>query len=62
MNHEDRLFRFMDAIANPQPYKVVDRGGPVKENIIRRNIDLPRIYLFLNSKARTLANLLQQGG
>lgn len=42
MNHKNRLFKFMDAIANPQPYKVVEKG-PVKENIIRRNIDLPRI-------------------
>ena len=42
MDHENRLFKFMDAIANPKSYKVVD-GGPVKENVIRRNIDLPKI-------------------
>ena len=43
MNHKNRLFKFMDAIANPEPYKIVD-NGPVKENIIRRNIDLPKIF------------------
>lgn len=43
MNHENRLFRFMDAIANPKPYRVVNHG-PVKENIIRGNIDIPRLF------------------
>lgn len=43
MNHNNRLFKFMEAIANPQPYKVVT-DGPIKENIIRRNIDLPKIF------------------
>ncbi len=43
MTREDRLFKFMDAIANPQPYKIVEKG-PVKENIIRGNIDLARIF------------------
>ena len=42
MNNENRLFKFMDAIANPEPYKVVVKG-PIKENIIRNNIDLSRI-------------------
>lgn len=43
MNHENRLVKFMDAIANPRPYKVVD-NGPIKENIISRNIDLSRTF------------------
>lgn len=42
MNHENRLFKFMDAIANPEPYRVVV-NGPIKENIIRKNIDLLRM-------------------
>lgn len=42
MNENNRLFKFMEAIANPKPYRVV-ANGPIKENIIRRNIDLPRI-------------------
>ena len=39
MNRQDRIYKFMDSIANPQPYKIV-KDGPVKENIITRNIDL----------------------
>ena len=41
MNREDRIYKFMDSIANPQPYKIV-KDGPVKENIITRNIDLEK--------------------
>jgi 2,5-furandicarboxylate decarboxylase 1 len=40
---ENRLFKFMEAIANPKPYRVVSTG-PVKENVIRGNIDLPRLF------------------
>ena len=43
INHENRLFKFMDAIANPKPYKVVSTG-PVKENIVKRNIDIPKLF------------------
>lgn len=43
MTHKDRIFRFMDAIANPKPYNIVN-NGPIKENIIKRNIDLPRMF------------------
>lgn len=42
VTREDRIFKFMDAIANPKPYKQLN-DGPVKENIISRNIDLERI-------------------
>lgn len=41
MNREDRIYKFMDSIANPQPYKIV-KDGPVKENVITRNIDLEK--------------------
>lgn len=43
INHENRIERFMDALVNPKPYKVVNTG-PVKENIIKRNIDLPKMF------------------
>lgn len=43
MNHENRLFKFMDAIANPKPYSVVNTG-PVKENIIKENIDISKLF------------------
>ncbi len=39
---EDRLFYFMKAIANPQPTKLL-KNGPIKENIITRNIDIRRL-------------------
>lgn len=42
INHMERFEYFMNGIVNPEPYVVVERG-PVKENIIKRNIDLPRI-------------------
>ena len=42
MTDEDRIFKFMDAISNPKPYKVV-KDGPVRENIVNRNIDLDRM-------------------
>ena len=42
MNHEDRMYKFMDSIANSQPYKLV-KDGPIKENIIKTNIDLAKI-------------------
>jgi 2,5-furandicarboxylate decarboxylase 1 len=41
-NEENRNFKFMDALVNPKPYKVLDTG-PVKENIIKRNIDIIKI-------------------
>ena len=41
--HEDRLYKLMDSVANPKPYKIVERA-PVKENIVSTNIDLPRLF------------------
>lgn len=41
MTREDRIYKFMDSIANPKPYKVLE-DGPIKENIIKRNIDLQK--------------------
>lgn len=42
INHENRIQKFIEGIVNPKPYKVV-KNGPVKENIIKRNIDLQKI-------------------
>ena len=42
LNHENRIERFMDAIVNPEPYRVV-QNGPIRENIIKRNIDLQKL-------------------
>lgn len=41
--HENRLFELMNSVANPKPYKIVE-SAPVKENIISRNIDLPKLF------------------
>lgn len=43
VNRENRILKYMDAIANPQPYKVV-QDGPIKENLISgRDVDIPKI-------------------
>jgi len=42
INHQNRIERFMAALVNPKPYKVVN-NGPVKENIIKNNIDLQKL-------------------
>lgn len=41
-NHKERIFKIMNAIANPKPTKLLT-DGPVKENIITRNIDISKI-------------------
>jgi len=40
---EDRIFKIMNAIANPKPTKLL-ANGPVMENIITRNIDLSKMF------------------
>ena len=42
-DHENRIDYFTNAIVNPQPYKVLE-NGPVRENIIKGNIDLGRSF------------------
>lgn len=42
INKENRIYKLMDSIVDPQPYNIV-KDGPVKENIIKRNIDLQKI-------------------
>jgi len=39
---ENRNFKFMEALVNPKPYKVLNTG-PIKENVIKRNIDVMKI-------------------
>lgn len=40
---KDRIFKMMNAIANPKPTKLLSKG-PVMENIISRNIDLTKMF------------------
>lgn len=43
VNRENRIMKFMEAIAEPQPYKIVE-NGPIKENLIKgRDVDIPKI-------------------
>ena len=60
VNKENRLFKFMDAIANPKPYKVLPTG-PVKENIIKGNIDLPEILPIPKFNERDSSSYITAG-
>lgn len=42
-NHDERIFKFMDAITAPQPTKLLSHGR-VKENILTRNINIPEMF------------------
>ncbi len=42
VNKENRNYKFMEALVNPKPYKVLN-SGPVKENKITSNIDIMKI-------------------
>lgn len=60
MNHENRIHKFMEGIVNPEPYKVV-KTGPVKENIIKRNIDLQRILPINKFQGKDSSNFITAG-
>lgn len=40
---ENIIFPLMDAVANPKPYRIVSSGA-VKENVIKRNIDMLKMF------------------
>lgn len=42
-NHKERIIKFMDAVANPKTVKLLS-NGPVKENIVTRNIDIQKMF------------------
>lgn len=60
MNHENRIPRFIDAIANPKDYRVLN-NGPIKENIIRGNIDIPRIFPIPKFQERDSSSFITAG-
>lgn len=60
MTHENRIFKFMEAIANPKPYKEVSTG-PVKENIINRNIDLQKIFPITKFQGKDSSSYITAG-
>lgn len=43
MNQSNRIFKMMEAIAKPRPYKVISKG-PVMENIVTHSIDIRRMF------------------
>lgn len=57
---EDRLFQFMDGIANPQKPRVMD-SGPIKENIITRNIDIRKTLPIPNSNEKDASSFITAG-
>lgn len=57
---EDRNYRFMDAIVNPAPYKVIN-NGPIKENIIKRNIDLLKFLPINKFQEKDSSNYITAG-
>jgi len=57
---EERIFKYMNAIANPQPAKLVDYG-PVKENIITRNIDIQKMFPVPTSHEKDASSFITAG-
>ena len=43
IQHEERIFKFANAISNPRAVSHVT-NGPIKENILTRNIDIPKMF------------------
>ncbi len=60
MTHETRIQRFTDALVNPKPYKVLN-NGPIKENIIKRNIDLQKILPINKFQEKDLSSFITAG-
>lgn len=61
VTRENRIERFMDAIVNPQPYRVVN-DGPIRKNMISgRNVDLPKILPSPTSHERDAGAFITAG-
>lgn len=60
MTDEDRIYKFMDSIANPKPYKVL-KDGPIKENIIKRNIDLQKLLPINKFQEKDSSSFITSG-
>lgn len=57
---EERIFKYMNAIANPQPAKLVN-NGPIKENIITRNIDIQKMLPVPTSHEKDASSFITAG-
>jgi 2,5-furandicarboxylate decarboxylase 1 len=60
MNKEDRIFKFMDAIANPKPVRKISTG-PIKENIITKNIDISKMFPIPTSHEKDSSSFITSG-
>lgn len=60
MNRENRIAKFADAIANPKSYRILN-NGPVKENIIRGDIDIPKIFPIPEFHERDSSSFITAG-
>ena len=59
-NKEQRLFKIMDAIANPKDVKRVGTR-PIKENIITRNIDITKLFPIPTSHEKDSSSFITAG-
>jgi 2,5-furandicarboxylate decarboxylase 1 len=60
LNKDNRIFEFMHAIANPKSVKIVE-NGPIKENIITRNIDIQKIFPIPTSHENDSSSFITAG-
>lgn len=57
---EDRIYKFMQALVNLKPYNVATTG-PVKENIITRNIDIMKLFPINKFNGKDSSNYITAG-
>ncbi|MDO7205417.1 UbiD family decarboxylase [Paraclostridium bifermentans] len=55
VNEENRIYKFMDAIANPKSYKEV-KSGPIAQNVITKNIDINKLFPIPTSHEKDSSN------
>ncbi|WP_373599784.1 UbiD family decarboxylase [Paraclostridium bifermentans] len=60
LNRDNRIYKFMEAIANPMDYEEVSTG-PVKENIVSRFIDINKMFPIPTSHEKDSSNFITSG-
>ncbi|MBS6507878.1 MAG: UbiD family decarboxylase [Paraclostridium bifermentans] len=60
VNEENRIYKFMDAIANPKSYKEV-KSGPIAQNIITKSIDIKKLFPIPTSHEKDSSNFITAG-
>lgn len=59
-NHDERIYKMMDAISNPGTTKLL-KHGPIKENIITRNININKILPIPTYHEKDSSNFITAG-